>query len=192
MYQNIDIFGEDATGDIYQKYANRVFKCSAIGANALRKINDGEMSRSVWVTILFEHIYFYMAVTSEMGLYESDDERRERVLSKLAKLLISYASDYVFDDVRRDGNEGRKNQLLQQCVIRVKEYSECKRIVPLEGQDRLASTALGSLCSRVSDLAGQPDEAAHVMTVHSHIQDSLDILGMDLFAAMAGSPSPSQ
>ena len=108
MYQNIDIFGEDSIGDIYQKYANRIFKCSAIGANALRKINDGEMSRAVWVTILFEHIYFYMAVTAEMGLHESDDARQERILSKLAQLLIPYAADYVFDDVRRDGNEGMK------------------------------------------------------------------------------------
>jgi hypothetical protein len=186
MYQNIDIFGEDAKGDIYQKYANRIFKCSAIGANALRKINDGEMSRAVWVTILFEHVYFYMAVTSEMGLYESDEARRERILSKLAQLLIPYAADYVFDDVRKDGNEGMKNQLLQQCVVRMKEYSRCKRIVPIEGEDRLGSTGLGSLCSRVSDLAGQKDEAAHVMTVHSHIQDSLEILGIDMFAAMAG------
>jgi hypothetical protein len=182
----IDIIGADAPDDVFKKYSNAVFNVSAIGANTVRRLQDKKMSGETWVAILFEFIFFYVALTSELGLYDSPEERRERIVSRLSEYLIPPAVDYVLEDLKGNGNRVAKEHFLEECAARVEQYARFPHAMPIEGEDRLERTALGAFGHRVAELAGEPGDPAHVMTVHMHVQDSIDVLNIDIFAALAG------
>lgn len=177
----VDIFPDEESGNIYKRYSNRIFNCSAIGANAIRKINADGLSSDAWVSILFEFLFFYVALTAETGLIESDIERRERVITKLSQLVIPAAVEYLLDD----SNDKTRNHLLGECAGRLQEYAKYDQFLPFDGEERHRHSALGAFCHRVAELAGHPGDSAHVMTCHAHVQDSLELLNLDLFAAMA-------
>ena len=179
-----DIFPDGHPEDLYKRYANRIFNCSAIGANAIRKARGGAVPDDTWVSILFEFVFFYAALTATTGLVESDNERRERVIAKLSRLVIPHAVDYLLEDTDEDGNEKTKDQLLEEGTKRSKDYEKCEQFLPDVGEAP-KSTALDAFCHRVAKLAGEPGDAAIMVTCHAHIRDSLDLLDMDLFAAMA-------
>ena len=181
----IDIF-DSCESDIYTSYGNRLFHCSVIGANQVRNLASGAMSRPIWVQVLFEFLCFYVALTSEYGLCESSVGRKDRVVDKFAGMLLPAAVDYVFEDNDHDGNEKFKADFAKMLAARQAEYAKFQRVLPLDGDDKLKRTALGAFCAKVSETASEPNDAACMMAVHSHIHDSLKVLGMDTFAALAG------
>ena len=181
----IDIFGEGLSGTIYSKYANRVVNVALVGANQVRRHMGEDFKKETWMQVLFEFVYFYVALTRDHGLAESDDARRERVGEKLSNLMIPALVDYLLEDVRRDDNESFKTYYLAELAQRMQRYEKCKEVLPSEGGTKLEWTALGIFCRGIADQVGRTDDTAVIMLCHSHIMDSLEVLGLDVFAAMS-------
>ena len=80
----VDIFNEEPSGDFYKKYCNRVVNVALVGANQVRRHMGEDFKKKTWMQTLFEFVYFYIALTRDHGLAESDSTRRERVGDKLS------------------------------------------------------------------------------------------------------------
>ena len=181
----VDIFNEELPGDIYKKYSNRVVNIALVGANQVRRHMGEDFKKETWMQVLWEFVYFYIALTRDHGLADSDDARRERVGDKLSNLMIPALVDYLLEDVRRDKNESFKTYYLAEFTQRMQRYEKCKEVLPSEGGTKLEWTALGVFCRGIADQVGRKDDTAVIMLSHSHIMDSIEVLNLDVFAAMS-------
>jgi len=181
----VNIFDEGLSSDFYMKFSNRMVNIALVGANQVRRHMGEDFKKETWMQTLFEFVYFYIALTRDHGLAESDSARRERVGDKLSNLLIPALVDYLFEDVRRDENESFKTYYLAELMQRLQRYEKCKATLPGDDGVKLDWTALGIFCRGIADQVGRKDDTAVIMLCHSHVMDSIEVLNLDVFAAMA-------
>ena len=181
----VDIFNEEPSGDFYKKYCNRVVNVALVGANQVRRHMGEDFKKETWMQTLFEFVYFYIALTRDHGLAESDSTRRERVGDKLSNLMIPALVDYLLEDIRRDENESFKTYYLAELTQRLQRYEKCKEVLPSEGGTKLEWTSLGIFCRGVAELVNRPDDTAVIMLCHAHAMDSVQVFNLDVFAAMS-------
>jgi len=180
----INIFDSENL-DLYQKYVNRVVNVALIGANQVRLHTGGTLKKDTWMKVLWEFVYFYVALTRDHGLAASDTERRDRVGDKLSGLLVPSLVDYLFEDVRGDENESFKTYYLAELTQRLQRYEQCRAVLPGDDDVKPEWTALGIFGRGVADLVGREEDTAVIMLCHSHVMDSLPVLNLDVFAAMS-------
>jgi hypothetical protein len=176
----LNIFGDDAGSmDAVQRYANRVFNCSVVGANEFKRLTDDGLTTDIWLSIVFEFLFFYVAVTAN----RASAEEGKQVTTELVDKLIPQVVDYVFEDVRQDQNAAMKKSYMNEVAARIDEYNRFDRVMPLAESDQPEGSALWSLCIRISALAGRPGDISFTLAAHSHMFDSLLILDSDPFLA---------
>jgi len=181
-----DLFEGGFTHDPFQKYANRIFNCSIVGANQIRKLAITGMPHNTWIRVLFEYMFYYFVVTRDIGLHGESEERRKRVIEGLIEVLLPAALEFVFHDRTETKKIERRERAEKALRDRLAEYSRFDRVLPAAGIAKLSQTSLGIFCTNVSKVAGEPNDPTHMSTARTHIQDSINILNMDIFAAMVG------
>jgi hypothetical protein len=159
---------------------------SAIGANAVQRLGETRMPKSLWVAILFEFIYFYVAHAEAGARVAGGDDHAERIVKRLGESLIHGAVDFVFDDVHKDGNQTLKLERMSELTERRNAYRKHERVMPEHEGDEAKGTGLWAFCRNVSALAGHPDDAVHTMTCHAHVFDSLEVLDTSTFLMFTG------
>jgi hypothetical protein len=177
---HIDIFNHEYGIDPLKPYASRVFNCSVVGANEIVRLMDHNVPRDVWLGIVFEFMYFYLALTDGQVLKDVAGERKEEVTNGLVDLLIPRAVDYIFEIPNERQSEMHKQQHMKMAIARLKAYKEYKRVLPDTEKD-LKGTALGSLCASVSELVGHPGNPMYEMACYSHVTESMAFLKMRAF-----------
>jgi hypothetical protein len=180
----IDIFG-DHNLNLYQKYTNAVVNVALVGANQVRLHTGGDLKKETWMKVMWEFVYFYVALTRDHGLAESDATRREQVGDKLTSLLVPALVDYLFEDIHGDENESFKTYYLAELAQRMQRYEKCRAVLPGDGDVKPEWTALGVFGRGVADLVGREEDTAVMMLCHSHVMDSIRVLNLDIFAAMS-------
>lgn len=179
-----DIFEDNFTHNPFQKYSNRLFNCSVVGANQIRRLAISEMPHTTWIRILFEHIFFYIVITEEIGLFGESDERKERLIEGLIEVVVPAALNFIFHDTLEAKRVDRSVKAEVILRKRLAEYEQMSRVLPAKGIAKLSQTSLGAFCVNVSKIAGEPNDPTHMSITRTHIHDSIEILNMDIFTAM--------
>jgi len=130
---SIDIFPGSIGAGVYEKYANRVFNIGAVGANQIRNLSGGKLEQSVWVSILFEYSFYFIAMTREMGLLDAPAMKRTRIIEELGSTFVPAAVDFIFD--AEDGNSALKTRYSQLLAARIHEYEKFDAIMPKDELD---------------------------------------------------------
>lgn len=159
--------------------ANRIFKCSVVGANALKQAAEKPIARSVWLSIVFEFVFFYIALAKGHSWTHLPPEKQETIASRVSNVLITAVVDYVFDDGDHDANAARVAQFKDELAARMEEYGKFKLMVRESGSEKSEGTALWAFCKTATALAGKPDDVVCIMTAHAHIYDSMSAIGME-------------
>jgi hypothetical protein len=183
--ESVSLFADTYTLDNYQKYSNRVFVASAVGANAIQQLDGSRMPKDFWVAVVFEFIYFYLAHAEACARTVGGDDHADRVFKRLGESLINAAVDYVFDDVYEDGNQTLKLKHMDELADRMDIYGKYEHAVPEKEGEGSKGTALWTFCRKVAAFVGHPDDTAYMMTCHAHIFDSLEVLDTDTFLVFA-------
>jgi len=179
--ESVNLFATEEALDNYKKYSNRVFLVSAVGANAIQHVDGDRLPKDVWVTLVFEFIYFYVAHAEAAARTIGGDAHADRVSKRLGEALVHAAVDYVFDDVYKDGNQTLKLKQMSELAERLATYGKYERAIPEKEGDESKGTALWTFCKKVAAFVGHPDDASYTMTCHAHIFDSLEVLDTDMF-----------
>ena len=175
----MDIFeSSERLEDPLKDYANRVFSCSVTGAHAIKHLVEGELPMKIWLSIVFEFLFFYIALTRGHGRRDASPQHRDELMTNLTDLLIAGTVDYVFDNGSPEMAEVRRERYKAEAIARVREYSGFEEMIRDTEVEMSEDTALWSFCSLVSKLAGQPEDFTIVMTARSHVYDSLLLLKM--------------
>lgn len=168
-----------------KSFANGLFNCSIVGANEIKRVADDDLQPQAWLSIVFEMVFFYLALTRREALKELDRDGREKVGRELVDLLIPNAVDFAFEDFAGDGNAALKRNFQKELNARMTEYSRKRFMVPKRAGDPVEDSAIGALAVRVTKLAGRPNDSSILLACNSHIQDSTLLLEMENFAEAA-------
>ena len=178
----VDIFNHEYGIDPLKPYASRLFNCAVVGANEVARLADHALTRDAWLNIVFEFMYFYLALTKGHVLKDVQAGRKKEVTLGLVDVLIPRVVDYIFDISNPKQSNDLKTKHLKMAVERLKVYEEYKTLLP-ETENDLKGTALGSLCNSVAELAGHPGNPMYEMIVYSHTTDSIAFLKVRSFVA---------
>jgi len=165
---------EERKSDPLKDYANRLFSLAVTGANATRALNQGELPKQIWLSIVFEYLFFYITVTDREGLKALPAGERMKLTTRLVDVLMTRVVNEVFE-----GNGAAVERYKAVAAERLQEYEKFDSTLRGDSERRFEGSALGAFCSRVSKLAAHPDDMMHVMTAHAHIHDSLLFLRLD-------------
>jgi hypothetical protein len=178
----IDIFNHEYGIDPLKPYASRMFNCSVVGAHEMSGLMDTKPPQDVWLSIVFEFMYFYLALTKGHVLKDVPRQRRDEVMNGLVELLIPRVIDYIFDAPNENQRRLLKDQYLKMTRARLETYDEYKKLLA-DTENDLKGTAIGSLCDSVSELAGHPGNPMYEMACFSHINDTMGFLKIKTFVA---------
>ena len=95
---DIKLFGDkfvapNSTEDL----ASRIFACSVVGANELKRIAENPVSRPTWLSIVFEFVFFYVVLVKGCSWAHLSPEKQETRTEELTNVLIEAVVDYVFE-----------------------------------------------------------------------------------------------
>ena len=169
----IDIFDkEDCLTDPLTDHACRMFNGSVIGANAIRRFAGEGFPHTIWLSIVFEFMFFYFALTHHEALKDWRPDRRDKLTERLVQLLISRSVEYVLDDPT-----GKLvGKYSENAAARIEQYGRCESILRIEENQRMERSAEGLLGKQVSRLAGEDNDTGFTMTTHIHIGESVEFL----------------
>ena len=159
--------------------SSRIFQCSIIGANELRRATGKAIPRSIWLSIVFEHLFFYVTLAGRHTWAHLPVKKQESMTAKMAGILLPAVVDYVFEDGSEEENVARVDHFKGELAARMREYGKFKFIICESESEESKGTALWAFCNKVSALAGCPDDLVGIMTAHAHIYDSMMAIGMD-------------
>lgn len=173
---------EERKSDPLKDYANRLFSLAVTGANATRMLNEGELPKQIWLSVVFEYLFFYITITNREGLKSLPAGERMNLTMHLIDVLMTRVVEQVFE------GKGIIERYKTVAAERLQEYGEFESTLRGDSERRFEGSALGAFCSRVSKLAAHPDDMMHIMTAHAHVHDSLLFLRLDevrqMFATM--------
>lgn len=176
---DIKLFGDRllVPGSI-EDLSNRIFKCSVVGANALRSAADKPVSRPAWLSIAFEFIFFYLTLAERRSWAHLPTEELEMLSSQAGDVLLTAVVDFVFEDADGADNAARVERFKDDLSKRKAEYGKYTLMVNDSEADKPEGTALWAFCSKVAALAGNPKDVGLLMTAHAHIYDSMFAVGV--------------
>jgi len=180
----MDLFeaGERAT-DPLKEYANRLFTCSVTGAHAVKNQIEGGLPKQIWLSIVFEYLFFYIALTRGYVLRHAAPQVRDQITASLMDVLLSAAVDFVFDDKSPAAADSRKMRYTEEANARIREYDRYESVLSRKESELSETTALWSFCHMIAGMAGQADDITCIMTSHAHVYDSLLILDTETLVA---------
>lgn len=175
----IKLFGDKLVihGSI-EDITSRIFKCSIVGANTLRRIAEKPMQRPVWLSVVFEYMFFYLTLTRQHTWDHLPVENQEKLANEASHMLLTAVVDYVFEDDGTTENTVRVEQFKAELAGRIEEYSKFACLIRESESEPAEGTALWAFCNKVAALVGSPKDISCTMTTHSHIYDSLVAIGM--------------
>lgn len=158
--------------------ASRIFTCSIVGANELKRAAEKPIPQSVWLSMVFEFVFFYLVVAARHSWAHLAAEKQRLMVSQATDVLLTAAVDYVFDDDSDDANTARVEQFKAELAARMEEYGKFELIVRESQSEKSEGTALWAFCNQLAALAGKPGDLVCIMTTHAHIYDSMLAIGM--------------
>ena len=175
----IKLFGDKMVGaNTIEGLASRIFKCAVIGANQVKRAAEAPIPRAAWLSIVFEHVFFYLALAKRHAWTHLPAEKQESLTNRVGDVLITAAVDYVFEDGGAEANASRVEDLKIELGARMQEYGNFPIMVQEAESEKPKGTALWAFCHKVAALAGRPKDLVCVMTTHAHIHDSMMVIGM--------------
>jgi hypothetical protein len=159
--------------------ASRIFKCSVVGANELKRTVEKSIPRPVWLSIVLEFVFFYIALANRHSSAHLPDEKQEKNTGELSDTLLTAIVDYVFEDGGDAANAARVNQFKAELEARMQEYGKFELMVRESQSEKSEGTALWAFCNQVTALAGKPKDLVCIMVTHAHIYDSTMAIGME-------------
>jgi hypothetical protein len=159
--------------------ATRIFECSVIGANDLKRAVDKPISRPVWLSIVFEFAFFYITLAKRHSWAHHPVEKQEKLTNQLSDVLLTAVVDYVFEDGAAASNTARVEHFKAELEARIAEYGEFKLMVRESQSQKSEGTALWAFCNKATALAGSPRDVVGIMATHAHIYDSTMAIGME-------------
>lgn len=177
---DIELFGDKMLDPAsLEGLSNRIFQCSIIGANELRRATGKPIPRSLWLSIVFEHLFFYLTLANRITWAHTPKEERESMTARTANILLTAVVDYVFENGSEDENAARVDHFKTELAARMKEYCKFKLVIRESESEESKGTALWAFCKKVSALAGSPNDLVGMMTAHAHIHDSMMAIGIE-------------
>lgn len=176
----IDIFNHNYGVDPLKPYASRIFNCSVAGANEVGRFLDGGIPKFVWLEIVFEFMFYYVALTKGRVLDDMEEDYKKDITNQLVGVLVPAAVDYIFVDPRGGSNMGLKQKYLDQAAKRAMEYDGFRQILP-DRLGRRKESAMSHLCTKIGELVGHSGNSMFNLACDKHIRESLDYLKSDAF-----------
>jgi hypothetical protein len=159
--------------------ASRIFKCSVVGAGELKRASENPVSRPMWLSIVFEYVFFYVALVKRFSWAALPAEKQEKRTDNLSEVLITAVVDYVFEDGGSAANVARVAQFKAELAARMEEYGKFALFAGEAQSAKPEGTALWAFCVRVSALAGSPGDLVCIMATHAHVYDSMKLVGIE-------------
>jgi hypothetical protein len=176
---DIKLFGDKPLdrGSI-EALANRIFTCSIVGANELKRTAEGPIPRSIWLSIVFEFMFFYLTLVRYQVWAHLPKDKQEALANKTNDVLLRAAVNYVFEDDDNEANEERVENFKGELAARMEEYKAFKVLVRKSQSEKSEGTALWAFCNKAAALAGKPEDLVCIMTTHAHVHDSMLAIGI--------------
>jgi len=177
---DIKLFGDNwVEPNSIEDLANRIFTCSVIGANELKRVSESDIARPAWLSIVFEYAFFYVALAKRHTWADLPAETQESRAKNLSEVLLTAVVDYVFEDAGTVTCAARVEQFKAELEARMEEYGKFDLFAGETESDKPEGTALWAFCTKVSALAGSPGDLACTMAAHAHIYDSMKYVGRE-------------
>lgn len=160
---------------------NRIFAVAVAGANDVRGMSQG-IPQQVFLSMVFEYTFFYLALTFEQGFGGMRAGRRKQVYEELVDLLIPAIVDFLFEENADHDKESMRKKFIGEAGVRLKNYREFASMVSYTGTCGIEDTALWNLSETIAKLNASGDNHHFIMACHSYVLDSLLVLDLERHA----------
>ena len=177
---DIKLFGDKlvAPGSV-EGLASRIFKCAVVGSNELKRASEKMVSRPVWLSMVFEYVFFYLALARRTAWAHLPEEKQEALFTRVSDVLLAALVDFVFEDGTDALKRQRVDHLKEELSARIVEYGKYQMMIRESEAEKPEGTALWAFCNKAAALLGTPDDLVTIMVTHGHIYDSMLVIGMD-------------
>lgn len=177
---SIRLFNGVQDGPLHE-LGNQIFACAVAGANDVRGMSPG-IPQQVFLSMVFEFTFFYLAVAFEQGFGAMREGRRKQVYEELVNLLIPAIVDFMFEENEDHDTESMIRKFTGEAATRLKNYREFASMVSHTGTCSIEDTALWNLSETIAKLNARGDNHHFIMACHSYVLDSLLVLDLERHA----------
>lgn len=177
-------FRQDSRSD----YLSKVFKASVEAADAVRSLaedksfeqNKQGLSKTEWLSILFEFIYFYLHLTDRLAFGRLSEEKRGTFMTKLEEICISSAVNTTCDGWPKSKKDKIRKECMQNFFTSMEEYSRYQELFPKKGEGS-KNTLFWEFGKNIAKLAGREMSTRYIMLSTKMAVDSLVVLDTKSF-----------